>query len=199
MNFEWRKPDGTEVAINHPDEITAVMNDLKVQHDNAMRAGLEWDAAALAVQYDKQYEQWLFCMAFHYQDHRKELGLLINRSRQAFEWWDEWSAQDKSKTEVSGLQRSLLKGLSADLWPRSWAEAATIINRKSHLRLPSTNLDIAMKRLAETISIASSCFKMAGELATTFSRGEKPSQDELDTYHAKRAELEKGLANAAGL
>jgi|GEM_PF-5284712 len=199
MKFEWRKPDGTEVVINHPDEITGVMNELKARHDSATKAGLKMEAGALEVQYDEQYKQWLLCMALYYQDDRKGLGLLINRTRQTFEWWDEWSSEDESNTEVSELQRSLLEGLPADLWPRSWAKAATIINRNPDFRVPSTDLGIAMRRLAEVVSIASSCLEMAGDLATKFFQGENPKQDDLDAYHAKRAQLKKGLADAAGL
>ena len=199
MNFEWRKPDGTEVAINHPDEITGVMNELKSRHENATKAGLKMEAAALEVQYDEQYKQWLLCMALYYQDDRKGLGILINRTRRAFEWWDEWSSEDKGKTEVSEFQRSLLEGLPTDLWPRSWAEAATIINRNPDFQVPSTDLGMAMQCPAEVVSIASSCLEMAGDLATKFFLGENPGQNELNAYQAKRAQLEKGLAHAAGL
>ncbi len=198
MKFEWRMPDKTEVTINHPDEIATVMSDLKARLENAKSAGLEMKAAALAVQYDDQYKQWLLCMAFHYQDDRKELSLLIARTKQAFAWWDEWSAQDNSKTEVSEIQRSLLQDLPSDLWPRSWAEAAKIINRNPKFRAPSADIEVAMQRLAKVLSIASPCLKMAGDLATRFSKEERPASSELDTYHAKIVQLKEAM-NDAGL
>lgn len=199
MKFAWRKPDGTEVAINHPDEITGVMNDLKARHDNAAKAGLKMESAALEVKYDDQYKQWLLCMALYYQDERKELSLLLKRSRQASAWWDHWSTQQGNEGEVSELQRALLKELPSDLWPRTWAEAATIINRNPDFRVPSTDLGMAMQRLTEVVSIASSCLEMAGDLATRFFQGENPGQNDLNTYRAKRTELTKGLADVAGL
>jgi len=199
MKFEWRKPDGTEVAVDSPDELLSVLNGLKARHDDAKSAGLKMEAAALEVQYEEQYKQWLWCMAFYYQNEQKELSLLIKRTKQTSAWWDHWSAQHGNEGEVSQLQQSLLKGLPGDLWPRSWTEAATIINRNPDFQLPSTDLDMAKQSLTEAIAIASSCFEMAGNLATRFSQKEKPNQEELTSYHAKRAQLEKGLANAAGL
>ena len=199
MNFEWRKPDGTEVAIDSPDEILSVLNSLKARHDSAKIAGSKMEVAALEVQYDDQYKQWLWCMAFYYQNERKELSFLIKKFRQASAWWDHWSAQHRNEGEVSQLQRSLLEGLPEDLWPRSWAGAATIINRNPDFRLPSTDLDTAKQSLAEAIAIASSCLEMAGDLAMRFSQQEKPGQEEIEAYHAKRAQLVKGSADAPDL
>ena len=199
MKFEWRKPDGSEVVIDRPDEILSVLNGLKARYDDAKSAGSKMEVAALAVQYDDQYEQWLWCMAFYYQNEQKELSLLIKGAKQAFAWWDHWSTQHGNEGEVSQLQRSLLEGLSGDLWPCSWAEAATIINRNPDFRLPSTDLNLAKQSLAEVIAIASSCLETAGNLATRFSQKEKPGQDEIEAYHAKRAQLKKGLDRAASL
>lgn len=198
MKFEWRKPDRTEVVINHPDKVTEVMNDLKARHDDATKAGLKMKAAALEVQYDQQYEQWLLCMALYYQDERKELGDLIKRSKQTLAWWNHSAAQDEGVAEVSELQRSLLKGLPADLWPHSWAEAAAIINRNPEFRVPVPDLGIAIQYLTEVIASASSCLEMAGDLATKFYQGENPGQHDLNNYRAKRMQLNKELANVAG-
>ena len=193
MKFEWQKLDGTEVAINSPDEILGVLNSLKARHDDAKNAGSKMEAAALEVQYDDQYKQWLWCMAFYYQNERKELNILIKKCRQASAWWDHWSAHNGYEGEVSELQRSLLEGLPRDLWPRSWAEAATILNRNPDFRLPSTDLDMAKQSLAEAIAIASSCLEMAGDLATRFSKQEKPASAELDIYHAKIVQLKEAM------
>ena len=199
MKFEWRKPDGTEVAISSPDEISHVLNSLEARHETAKSAGSKMEAAALEVQYEEQYKQWLMCMAFYYQHERKEVGLLLKRSRQTFAWWDQWSAQYGNDGEVSELQQALLKGLPKDLWPRSWVEAAKIINRNPDLRPPSTDLDTAKQCLADVIANASSCLELAEYLATNFYHGDRPEQNEVNAYQAERAKLAEALANAADL
>ncbi len=199
MKFEWRKPDGTEVAINSPDEISHVLNSLKARHETAKSAGSKMEAAAVEVQYEEQYKQWLMCMAFYYQHERKELALLLKRSRQTSAWWDQWSAQHGNDGEVSELQQAMLKGLPEDLWPRSWVEAAKIINRNPDLRPPSSDLDTAKQYLADVIANASSCLELAEYLATNFYHGDRPEQNEVNAYQTERAKLAEALANAADL
>lgn len=199
MNFEWRKPDGTEVAIRHPDEITVVMNDLKVRHDAAKNAGSRMTAAAIKLQYDDQFKQWCECMAHLFLDEQKELNAILNRMKQTLAWWDELSSHEAGDDALSELQNVLLADVPADLMPASWATATKIINSVPEFRPPSDSLDGDRARLAEQLSVASSCLQLAESLKIKFWNGEKPRQDEIETFHAKRAQLEKGLANAAGL
>jgi len=198
MNFEWRKPDGTAVAIRHPGQITEVMNDLKVRHDAAKDAGSRMTAAAIKLQYDDQLEQWCACMAHLFLDEQKELIAVIDRTKQTLAWWDEWSSHDADDDALSELQNVLLADVPADLMPASWASATKIINSVPEFRPPVDNLDGYRARLAEQLSIASSCLRLAESLKTKFWNGERPRQDELDTYHAKSAQLQ-GASRDAGL
>lgn len=198
MKFQWRKPDGTEVAIDSADEILSLLNSLKARHDSATETGSHMEAAALKFHYEDQLSQWRWFMARYYQHEQIKLIAYVKKIQHTLAWWDEWSAHDGGDGAPSELQLRLLADASPDLVQVSWAGAARILNSCQHLRPPSGNFEREKAFLAERLSIASSCQQLADNLKMQFSNGETPERAELDSYHAKFVQL-TGAINGAGL
>ena len=198
MKFQWRMPDKTEVTINHPDEIARTINDLKAEHDTAVNDGSIKTAAAIKLQYNDQLKQWGACMAHLYLDKQKELSALITRTKQALAWWDELSSHDAGDETLSELQEALLADVPANRMPESWIAASWVINSDPNFRPPSDDLEAARVLLAEKLSIASTCVQMADSLKNKFWNGERPTQGEIDAFHAKFAQLQ-GAEHDSGL
>ena len=193
MNFEWRKPDGTEVVIDNPEEILSVLNSLKARHDSATETGSNMEAAALKFHYEDQLGQWRMFMARFYQHEQIKLIAGVKELQHTLVWWDEWSAHDGRDHAPSEVQKWFLADVSPDLLHVSWASAAKILNNRHHLRPPTDDFERERERLAEKLSMASSCVQLADNLKTKFFNGETPEREELDAYHAKFVQLGRAI------
>jgi hypothetical protein len=198
MKYEWEKPDGTKVLIDHPDEIASFVNDLVSRHKKAIEAGSRMEAVALKHHIDHHRHQWRWCMARFFS--RAQIGLeeRIYQMKLTLAWWKELATPEEKGDGLSEAQRQIFKGVSADLIPNSWAEAAAIIDANPDFQLPSNDIEKEIEYLVGKLSTTRSCLQMAEHLGKKFVGGEIPTQSELEAYGLNISEL-VGTYDCAGL